>query len=213
MAEKRFFSASKMLLYKIEQFCETEKCFLFSSGKWTIEEFNKIEQGKSDVKAIFKRTSSLLANIEDKIDAAEDYEISFPETLTIEQIYNDAKIFKKFMSEGKNASKWNLFIPKLVRNCFYLFEKVRINQKICTKNVESLSILIDALNFHISMKKIWNLLGDFVQPPIGATPYKQFIEITRINETAEKLLELHKLLCKYRSYMELLTTSLASTPN
>ncbi len=133
---------------------------------WIKAEFDNISNGnEANYAEILEEINKYMAEVRDSEKTANNYNIEYPPELTIAGIYNDAKTLRKYAEEGHSLSRLNLFKPRHIRKCSYIFKKIKINGQLCQKTIENLHILIKFSNYHYNIKLIKDNLRRFVEIP------------------------------------------------
>ena len=133
---------------------------------WIKAEFDNISEGnEANYAEILDEINKCMAEVRDSEKTASDYNIECPSELTTAGIYKDAETLKKYAEEGHSLSRLNLFKPRNIRKCLYIFEKIKINGQLCQKTIDDLSILIRFANYHYNIKLIKDKLRKFVEIP------------------------------------------------
>ncbi|MDR1475439.1 MAG: hypothetical protein LBI30_02890 [Holosporales bacterium] len=196
----------KTIAEKTRPFIKYEKLFSCSENNdWAVLEFNKIKNAKFTLHVIAKKIDEILSSIRDVAEIIDDYEIEY--NCSIKQIYIDAKDLKGFVEKGKSVSKFNLFMPKRIKDCLHLFESVKINGKACSGS--DLDILIKVSYFHMRTEEAWRLLNQSCQiAKLEKLSYfLQAAQIATINETIKELVDAKKIFEEYGRFAKSIQAS------
>ena len=149
------------LIRKLES--KKEAILLRHKEDWINAEFENISDGdETNYDGILEEINNCMKEVRISEGTANNYQIDYPLELTIAGIYEDAKVLKKYIEEGHSLSQLNLFKPRNIRKCTYIFDKIKINGQFCQKTIEDLNILINCSKYHYNIKIIKDLLYEFM---------------------------------------------------
>ncbi len=180
----------------LSYFCEKRRTLPAMSHSWMDDAVRDILGGNPSLwRELLRVTQDVISSIEGLVSVADNASISFPDTIDIRTLYEDACKLKGHIENGGKL-RWCLFRPKLVKERLYVIECVTIGGRPCS-TVEHFSTLVNALHVRIECEKVWGFWRGRCEKVEG--PYTlQLATLKALRDALENALELEKLIAKYR---------------
>lgn len=191
-----------LICERIDEIKQEEKRLRSYHTDWIDRELDKVFADTTNYENLEKIENCLL-NLNKLTPIYADYRITYPSEYSREQIMGVAKALKDFFNKKGIIQKLNvkLLMPSYAKEWADIFEKVKINQIPCQRNLENLEEVIGYLDFLSQLDEARYLFIDFVKIQ-EQSPLHQLESMEKVHGILLKLVNIQELFRKYTSIIE-----------
>ena len=140
-------------------------------------------------KNLLKLLSKYLPGLKERTEKIHAYSLTAPQDVNRKKLLHDAQLLKEHLEKG--GSLGNIFFkPKIVRECKYVLDDVKINGLSC-KRPEILKNLIEYLEAKQIIEDAWKLFENIEEKKTGPL-LMQVSELIELQEALQRIVTLHE---------------------
>lgn len=132
-----------------------------------------------------------LTEAEKFFEISDNYKMNIPDDVSLKQLVNEVERLLDYTTNGKTLNKFNIFMPKEIRNAWQTVNKVRNNKKARLSLIE-LEKIKNTLLFETEICNAKQLLVPYFQINTNSSSREQFEQIKRGNAILKKIFEIKK---------------------